>query len=783
MKKSNKRKKPEDLMVRAGPSSDSTNSARLRGNLPNTNNVTETNVYKTDGRKQWTKEENEELMYCYYLAKAQGRGYLKRLEVMMKGKYLENRRIQKFTGNTLAAQCRYIEESNTIRKEKLQEIKRRAENTLAPQEARGDQQQVEEAEGDQQQEEEAQGDQHQEETEVEETQQEEYQNKETVSSNEDEQRELLQLFQENRIKVQATEVESRKPLPKAKINKKFITNLQLINEQIKRQLQPETCITEVDHIIYAAAVTVLEANGQKPIEESSNSQINKISSWETRLDKKLQVKRKELTKITDWLQGRNQKKKQIQYIIRKYKIIEDNKENIVLLEEQLKQKINAIAGRIRRYKDNEERKKQNLLFSENEKLFYRKYTNQQAKAEKIPKKEEIEKFWKNIIGNKSTINENPEWMKGIEKKTSKIEEPIFTEIGIGKLKAAIAKTQNWKATGVDRIHNYYIKKLTSTHANILECYNRIIMEKEDVPEWMTVGRVILLPKNEETENPKNWRPIACLPTIYKILTSVIAEEIRDHCSKNKILTDYQRGCKKGARGCQDQLLLNRYILEDANKNSKNLSMAWIDYQKAFDSIPHEWLLKIMHTYKVPVKLIAVIKKMMKNWKLQMTAYGDQKIVKTDPIEVKCGIFQGDSLSPLLFCLGLNPLSEVLQEDKQNGYQAKGGQFINHLLYMDDIKIYAKNEKNLDQLLRKVEVITKDVGMQFGLDKCKTIHLRRGKPQRTQGKGHILLSGEIMEELKPNQEYKYLGIEESGTINHKELKKTLTEEYVRRVRRY
>src|SRR6266550_480033 len=326
MKKSNKRKKPEDLMVRAGPSSDSTNSARLRGNLPNTNNVTETNVYKTDGRKQWTKEENEELMYCYYLAKAQGRGYLKRLEVMMKGKYPENRRIQKFIGNTLAAQCRYIEESNTIRKEKLQEIKRRAENTLTPQEAQGDQQQ--------------------EETEVQETQQEEYQNKETVSSNEDEQGELLQLFQENLIKVQATEVESRKPLPKAKINKKFIANLQLINEQIKRQLQPETCITEVNHIIYAAAVTVLEANGQKPIEESSNSQINKISSWEIRLDKKLQVKRKELTKITDWLQGRNQKKKQIQYTIRKYKIIEYNKENIVLLEEQLKQEIKAIAGRI-----------------------------------------------------------------------------------------------------------------------------------------------------------------------------------------------------------------------------------------------------------------------------------------------------------------------------------------------------------------------------------------------------------------------------------------------------
>ena len=80
------------------------------------------------------------------------------------------------------------------------------------------------------------------------------------------------------------------------------------------------------------------------------------------------------------------------------------------MEEQLKQEVKAIAGQIRTYKDSEERRKQNQMFNENEKLFYRKYLNQSVKVSKLPEKEEIEKFWKNILENEASINENPQWM-------------------------------------------------------------------------------------------------------------------------------------------------------------------------------------------------------------------------------------------------------------------------------------------------------------------------------------------------------------------------------------
>ena len=45
------------------------------------------------------------------------------------------------------------------------------------------------------------------------------------------------------------------------------------------------------------------------------------------------------------------------------------------------------------------------------------------------------------------------------------------------------------------------------------------------------------------------------------------------------------------------------IIEDCKKKKKNLSMAWIDYRKAYDSVPHEWILKTLQMYRFNEKLI------------------------------------------------------------------------------------------------------------------------------------------------------------------------------------
>ncbi|TWW73339.1 hypothetical protein D4764_15G0007330 [Takifugu flavidus] len=60
------------------------------------------------------------------------------------------------------------------------------------------------------------------------------------------------------------------------------------------------------------------------------------------------------------------------------------------------------------------------------------------------------------------------------------------------------------------------------------------------------------------------------------------------------------------------------------------------------------------------------------------------------------------------------------------YQFQSGTTVSHLLYMDDIKLYAKNERDIDSLIHLTRIYSKDIGMSFGLDKCGWMVSRRGK---------------------------------------------------------
>ena len=88
------------------------------------------------------------------------------------------------------------------------------------------------------------------------------------------------------------------------------------------------------------------------------------------------------------------------------------------------------------------------------------------------------------------------------------------------------------------------------------------------------------------------------------------------------------------------------------------------------------------------------------------------------------MFQGDSHSPLLFCWALTLLSFELN-DTGYGYKI-GEEKINYLLYMDDLKLYGKNNKELDRLPCTLKKFSDDIGMEFGLDKRAKATFIRGR---------------------------------------------------------
>ena len=78
-----------------------------------------------------------------------------------------------------------------------------------------------------------------------------------------------------------------------------------------------------------------------------------------------------------------------------------------------------------------------------------------------------------------------------------------------------------------------------------KAYSQIMQDPSLTPEWLVEGTTNLPPKKEETLIPRNYRPIACLPTTFKILTSVITDRLYNDLEKESIMTREQRGRKEG----------------------------------------------------------------------------------------------------------------------------------------------------------------------------------------------------------------------------------------------
>ena len=81
--------------------------------------------------------------------------------------------------------------------------------------------------------------------------------------------------------------------------------------------------------------------------------------------------------------------------------------------------------------------------------------------------------------------------------------------------------------------------------------------------------------------------------------------------------------------------------------------------------------------------------------------------------------------------------------------------LNHLLFMDDLKLYGKSLIELDSLVETTRIYSKDIGMEFGISKCAMLEMKRSKV--VDSNGIDLPSGVTIKALESNDGYKYFGI--------------------------
>ena len=247
---------------------------------------------------------------------------------------------------------------------------------------------------------------------------------------------------------------------------------------------------------------------------------------------------------------------------------------------------------------------------------------------------------------------------------------------------------NGKSSRPDLVQGFRLKNFISLQERVrLQLKERLHFGF--VPSRLTRGMTSLLEKDKSKGNvASNYIPITCLLLMGKLLTSVIADQIYAHLDQEKLLPEEQKGRRKGSRGTNDLLYTDRAVIKEVKSRNKNLAMAWIDYKKAYDMVPHSWIIEHLDLFGVAQNIESLSVNSMEKWKVMLCS-GNSDLGE---IEITQGIFQGDSLSALVLVLALIPLSLTLRKAKAAYEFSESKEKINYLLFMDDLKLYSRSEK-------------------------------------------------------------------------------------------
>jgi hypothetical protein len=296
-------------------------------------------------------------------------------------------------------------------------------------------------------------------------------------------------------------------------------------------------------------------------------------------------------------------------------------------------------------------------------------------------------------------------------------------------------------------------------------FNKLWLGEENPEKWFTTGRTILFFKNTgDKALPKNYRPITMLNTCYKVFTSVLEGRVIKTLLETGNWDPEQHALISKRRGCLDAHLISEMVISTCQKITKApINCAFIDFCKAYDSISHQALIRMVEattesTINKPNRIVETLKALMPNWCTYITNTRGDKI----RIDIKRGIFQGDKMSPTLFCVALTVLKANYNRSMSIRTLVDNVQ-VDKICYMDDIKMFDTSLAGLGSKVNKIKGLAKLVGLEINEAKSGVLTDRPDSElAETQGVSEF-------PRVEEGLEYKYLGLKQHwiNTTNTKE----------------
>ena len=262
---------------------------------------------------------------------------------------------------------------------------------------------------------------------------------------------------------------------------------------------------------------------------------------------------------------------------------------------------------------------------------------------------------------------------------------------------------------------------------------------------------------------------------------MIGKYMKEHAERNNIWDRSQLGTCSGVLGTVDQLLIDAAIIDEVRNQQRNLAVAFYDYQKAYDMVQHDWIIRVYRWMGIQEKVVKVLIKLMKGWKTRLEVTQNGKVKTSRLLNILKGFLQGDSYTPVGFCLTEVPISMLLEETDGYKMGQKDEERVKrtHSLSIDDLKTYQENQQKLEIANETIVKASMDTGACYGVKKCAEIVFKKGK--MIKGEGSTVLE-EKMKALDPNKNkiYMFLGCEQANKIDVKQVMERVRKEIRKRL---
>ncbi|CAM5139726.1 unnamed protein product [Natator depressus] len=265
-----------------------------------------------------------------------------------------------------------------------------------------------------------------------------------------------------------------------------------------------------------------------------------------------------------------------------------------------------------------------------------------------------------------------------------------------------------KSGGPDNLHPRMLKELAHEIASLLERVFNESVNSGVVPYDWRIANIVPIFKKGKKSDPGNYRPVSLTSVVCKFLEKILKEKVVKDIEVNGNWDKIQHGFTKG-RSCQTNLISFFEKVTDFLDKGNAVDLIYLDFSKAFDTVPHEELLVKLEKMGINIK----IERWIRNW---LTGRLQQVLLKGELSglrEVTSGVPQGSVLGPILFNLFITDLG------------TKSGSVL--IKFADDTKL-----GGIANLERDREIIQENLDdlvnwsnsnrMKFNSETCKVMHL-------------------------------------------------------------